>query len=209
MAEDYGRLQVAQIPGLPEQEAEAEAAVLSGATTAPERQQSTPYAVPIDTTTDEEVDLQGGDSDQVDWLPPSSEGASAVSHQHYWIHTVEETMDRGYYGFNSNAFTLKEGVPLQLLGLDDLRPLAVLVALAMANAEDETAVIYIGDRDIIDSGHPEQTGIWFTSQGSSYNYRARKELWAVVIGGTATIGITSYKSEPTSGTLADKSASGR
>jgi hypothetical protein len=197
---DYGRLDIAVIPSLPEQEAEAEAQRLRGAPTLPEPQQSTSYAEPVDTTPTREIDVQGGDSHQVPWQGQSGEGASAVTHQHYWIHKVEETIDRGYYSFNSQAFPLTEGVPVQLLGLDDLRPRAYLLCIAVAT----DVVVCIGDRDMINGNAPESTGIQFTAAQDSFDYRARKELWAIAVGGSATVGVTSYKSEPTAGTLGTK-----
>lgn len=204
MTEEYGRLKVAMIPSLPEQEAEAESQRLAGAATSPEPQQSTSYADPLDTTPHKRVDLQGGDSHQVPWQPPSHEGASAVSEQHYYIHRVTETIDRGYYGFDSVAWNMKEGVAVQLLGLNDDRPRAELLVLAI----DSDTIIYIGDRDVIDGAAPQTTGIWVADVESTYTYRARKELWAVAVGGSATMGVTSYKSEPNSDSLATQSSSG-
>ena len=213
MADDYGRLNVALIPSVPEQEAQAEAERLRGARNLPEPQQSTSWADPIDTTPgDHDVTPYGGKSAQIPSTPPGSEGASAVSHQHYWIHTVTETIDRGYFGFNSVAMTLAEGVPVRILGLDDLRPRAELELLAQA---DSNTAVYVGDRDVINSDSPQSTGIWLgTSEsevyygGGTFTYRARKELWAIAVGGPATIGVTSYQSEPTSDDLATQSKSG-
>jgi hypothetical protein len=197
------RLEVKQIPSLPEQEAEAERLRLAGAATVMEPQQSTPFAVPIDTD-HPHVDVQGGDSHQVPSAPPSDEGASAVSHQHYWIHHVTETIDRGFYGFNSNSFPLAEGKATQILGLDEVRPRADLLCIKIA-ADTE---VYVGDRDVIDGTAPQTSGITFTAAQQSYAYRARKELWAIAVGGAATVGVTAYRSEPTEGSLAKQSASG-
>ena len=162
MADDYGRLNVALIPSVPEQEAQAEAERLRGARNLPEPQQSTSWADPIDTTPgDHDVTPYGGKSAQIPSTPPGSEGASAVSHQHYWIHTVTETIDRGYVGFNSVAMTLAEGVPVRILGLDDLRPRAELELLAQ---EDSNTAVYVGDRDVINSDSPQSS---ITAEGRS------------------------------------------
>jgi len=213
VSDEYGRLQVALIPSLPEQEAEAEAARLAGAANLPEPQQGTSWADPVDTTPHGEVDLQGGDSFQIPSRPPGQQGASDESHQHYYIHTITETIDRGYYGFNSVAWNLPKGVPIQILGLDDNRPRTEIELLAQGS--DGTAV-YIGDRDVINSDYPQGTGIWLgTAFGASegdtsteFTYYARKELWAISVGDDATLGVTSYTSEPNSDETAKRSKSG-
>lgn len=201
---DYGRLDVALIPSIPEQEAEAERQKLAGAATTPENQQSTPWAVPIDTTPKrgDEVDVQGGDSYQVPWKAPSKTSAGGVSEEHYYIHTVQETIDRGYFGFNSVAWNLPEDEAVQVLGLDDDRPRAFLTLLSIS---DDT-IVYVGDRDVIDGAAPQSTGIWLSNDGAfNFTYRARKEIWAIAVGGTATLGVTSYTAEPNSDTLGARS----
>ena len=193
---DWGKLEVAQIPPIVEQEAEAESLELPGAATV--ESPWTPYSVPkVPASPEKEVDAEGGDSNQVPWQGRSDEGAAGVRHLHYWVHTITETVERGNADFESVNYPLAEGVPVQVFGLDDLRSRATIIL----NAVDDDTTVYFGDRDVINGSAPQTTGIWLNSVRISYDYRARKEAWAVAVGGNAQLGTIAYKSEPTSGTL--------
>lgn len=207
MAEEYGRLKVATIPSLPEQEAEAERLHLAGAATAEQPQQDTPFSVPIDTGDTDFVQADGGDSIQIPSAGMSSEGASSETHLHYWVHTVTETIDRGFTGFDSIAWNLPKGIPVQIFGLDDLRPRGEVTLLEV----DDDTIVYVGNRDVLSGAAPSSCGVWLMTAGDRYpgGYRARNELWAVAVGGGATIGALAYKSEPTSDQLATQSKSSK
>jgi len=197
MADEWGKLDVAMVPPITTQEAQAESQELAGRGTVHSPGGSgTVYDVPkVPASPSKEVDAEGGDSHQVPWQGPSEKGAGGDTH--YFIHQVIEEVERGFAGFNSIAWTLQDGVPTQILGLDDLRPRANLVTLEI----DADTTIYVGNRDVIDGSAPQTSGVWLASQYATWDYRARKELWAVAVGGSATLGVTSYQNEPTSGTL--------
>lgn len=213
MADEYGRLQVAVLPSIPEQEAQAEAERLKGAASAPENQQSTPYSVPLDTTPTHEVDAQGGDSHQVDWNEPNNQGAGGVNEQHYYIHRVTETVERGNALFNSYTLSLAAAVdgvtrPVQLFGLNDLRTKADVVLCDADKAAVTGAAVYFGDRDVINSDGFSQA--FCIGVRGFIEYKSRKEAW--IVNNTedvVSVTVMEYISEPNSDELASRSKSSR
>lgn len=196
---NYEKLDVALIPSIPVQESEAESQVLSGAATV--ESPAAPYAVPKTTGPDDEdtQSLAGaGSSDQVPTGPKIETGAGDEKHEHYWIHTVTETIDRGNADFEAYNIPLTVGLgPVRIFGLDDLRNRADIIVTAAS----EGASVYFGKRDRITSDNP-QTGFLLTT-GAEYAFRSRQEAFIVVVGSdaTATVQVCEYKSEPTDSTL--------
>lgn len=186
--------QPALIPSLPEQEADAESLPLPGAPDV--RAQAGPAQFdPPDPVHAEDQNV----SNQIPTGPSIQKGTGDEKHEHYWIHTVTETIERGYYDFEAFSVPLSEDNAYQLFGLDDLRNRATILVVSISDG----AEIYFGKRDRIDGSDPS-TGFPLV-QGSSLDYRSRNEAWIICTGGTAVIGVIEYHGEPTSDTLAEVS----
>lgn len=208
MSDDFGRLPVALIPSLPEQEAEAERLVQAGAVGLPQPQQDTPYAVPVDTDHTEPGWLpeDAGNAPQIPSAPPGAEGAAGVTHLHYWVHTVTETVDRGNFAARTFSVPLAPGAAAQLFGLNDLRTRADVTVVAADGSVASGVAVYFGTRDQIRSDNPQTAANIGASGGTTY--RARAEAW--VYNGTddaVTISVIEYVSEPNSDELATRSKS--
>ena len=186
--------QPAVIPSLPEQESDAESLPLPGAPDV--RTQAGPAQVdepdPVDAE-DENV------SHQIDAGPEIKTGVADEKHEHYWIHTVTETIERGYYDFETRTLTIKEGVPVELFGLDDLRNRAEVMCIDDATG---AGTLYFGKRDVIVGADPTQGFALQKGETIPGGYRARHQAFVTAIGGDCKVTTIEYHGEPTSDTLA-------
>jgi hypothetical protein len=205
------RQEVAVIPPIPVQEAEAEAKRLKGAETV--EAPAAPYSVPAETGISDEEKVTGvaGSSVQVASGPDVKSAAGSEKHEHYWIHTVTETIDRGFYDGEAHTIPLKDGDAYQVFGLDDLRVRATLIIAPKTTAEGTPSVpVYFGKRDVINGTAPE-TGLQLAA-GSAIDVRSRNEWWVLYAPGDGSVlnlGVIQYKSEPTEGTLARQTTPGK
>jgi hypothetical protein len=191
------RQPVSLIPPIPVQEAEAEAQTLSGAQTV--EAPAAPYAVPAVTgiSDTEAVPAEAGSSTHIPSEPPSKSGAGDEKHEHYWIHTVTETVDRGNYDGEAWSILLSDGKPQQVFGLNDLRSRACIWPAAEA-----TGPVYFGKRDRINGTNPESAA-WLAS-GSAMEVRSRNEWWVLFApgdGSTCRLSVVEWKSEPAESVL--------
>lgn len=188
------RQPVAQIPPIPVQEAEAESQPLEGAATV-EAPQS-PYAVPKTTGINDQDDQrqlgEAGDSHQIPTGPDIGTEVGATN-EHYWIHTVTETIERGNADGEAYSVELTANKPYRVFGLNDLRTRATI---AVASGAD--GYVAFGKRDRINSDSP-QTGFRIAS-GAALDVRSRNEWWCVFLpsgddGMTLLINVIEYRSE--------------
>jgi hypothetical protein len=185
MAEGHN---IALVPSLPDQESDAETGPLPGT---PDVWQQ---AGPADTPKPDPVAVKGGASSQVGTGPDIEKDGGDAKHEHYWIHSVQETIERGYADFEAYSLQCAEGAPQQIFGLDDLRNRATI---ALISTSSGAVTVYFGKRDRIKGADPT-TALPITGV---LDYRARAEAYIVAIGGSAVIGVIEYHGEPTSDTL--------
>jgi hypothetical protein len=193
---DY-RLPMALIPPIPVQEEQAEAQRLPGAETV--EAPAAPYAVPAGTGVEDtaKVPAEAGTSTQVPVGPDVGSGAGNERHEHYWIHTTTETIERGNADGEAWSMLLQDGKPQQVFGLNDLRTRACI-----APAAEATGPVYFGKRDRINGSDPA-SAFWIAS-GGALEVRSRNEWWVLFApgdGSTCRLSVVEWKSEPTEGTL--------
>jgi hypothetical protein len=191
--------QPAVIPTIAEQEAESGQGPLPGTAGAAPQAGLGPVPEPDPT---EQLAI-AGDSSHIDSGPDIEAGSSDAKHQHYWIHSITETIERGYFDFEAYSVVLVEDVPQQVFGLDDLRNRATLVCISSTSDDAEVVTAYFGKRDRIKGA--DATTAMPLAVGTSMDYRSRQEAWMVAKGGNMLLSIIEYHAEPTSGTLGETS----
>ena len=159
------------------------------------------------------VDAQGGDSQQVQSQPTKVRTGDSETHEHYWIHTVTENIERGNAEFVSFTMPLPHGVPIRLFGLNDLRTRANIgIVNTTMNGPELGAglAVYFGDRDMIEGAAPQvafQIGLT-----GLHEYRSRKEAFIVNLASdelTLSVTVMEYTSERSEDVLGAKKAAGK
>jgi hypothetical protein len=207
-AELVGAYQPAIVPSLAEQEAESETLDLPGAAgaTTDLRAESGTVGASVTAPTPSQVDVQSGDSQQVPTGPDIKTGDSA-KHEHYWIHTVTETIERGNAEFVSFSIPIAAGATHQLFGLNDLRTRAEIVIID-AGAQATGKKVYFGDRDIIE-GADASLAFAIGARGL-HEYRSRKEAWIANLEDSAlVVTVIEYTSEKGQDVLGHVKRSGK
>lgn len=207
------------VPPIAVQEADAEALTLPGAAnvTTDLNAESGTAGASVTPEPPDHVDAQGGDSQQVQSQPTKVRTGDSETHEHYWIHTVTENIERGNAEFVSFTMPLPSGVPIRLFGLNDLRTRATVNIVVLDQSVPVLGAglkVYFGDRDMIEGSAPQvafQIGLIGT-----HEYRSRKEAFIVNTepdsgDGAKVVSVTvmEYTSERSEDVLGAKKAAGK